>query len=78
MVTDGVGSLYTQLLSWIAVFFRIYVRVKVLREPGLDDMFVISAVVRSVLPPVYFARILIADRVDTDMQHDSNRLFLCL
>jgi hypothetical protein len=42
---DNVGLWCTQLLAWLAVLFRLYVRVKVLREPGLDDVFVLLAVV---------------------------------
>lgn len=34
-----------QILAWIAVIFRLWVRVKVVREPGWDDVFIaISAV----------------------------------
>jgi hypothetical protein len=32
-------------LSWIAVLFRLWVRIKVIREPGLDDAFVLLAAV---------------------------------
>ncbi|CBX92052.1 predicted protein [Plenodomus lingam JN3] len=30
-------------VSWMAVFFRLWVRFKVVREPGLDDAFVVGA-----------------------------------
>jgi hypothetical protein len=43
------GTLLTigQILAWIAVLFRLYVRVKVVREPGWDDACLLLAAVSS-------------------------------
>jgi len=35
-----------QLFAWMAVFFRLYVRIKIVREPGWDDALILVAAVR--------------------------------
>jgi hypothetical protein len=46
-INDGLLTL-PQIMSWIAVLFRLYVRLKVVREPGWDDFFVFLTAVRCV------------------------------
>jgi hypothetical protein len=44
-INDGSLTL-PQVMSWIAVLSRLYVRLKVVREPGWDDFFVLLTAVR--------------------------------
>ncbi|KAF2707096.1 hypothetical protein K504DRAFT_436333 [Pleomassaria siparia CBS 279.74] len=41
------------IISYMAVLFRVYVRIKIIRDPGWDDFFVVLAAVRLLLPIEY-------------------------
>ena len=50
------------------MFFRLYVRVKVVREPGWDDFFVVLSAVRYLVVIITLIRLLTV----TDAQHGSH------
>lgn len=47
---DLLTPVFCQALSWVFVCFRLYVRLKVARVPGLDDLFVALYLVCFLLP----------------------------
>lgn len=48
------GSSQVQVLCWIFVAFRLHTRLRVVREPGLDDLFVVLAAAFNLLSLVTF------------------------
>ncbi|KAH9876232.1 hypothetical protein J1614_004111 [Plenodomus biglobosus] len=49
-LANRIGTIYGTtvtflVISWMAVLFRLWVRFRVLREPGLDDAFVVAAAI---------------------------------
>ncbi|KAH3917075.1 hypothetical protein HBI56_122630 [Parastagonospora nodorum] len=44
------------ILSWIAVLFRLWVRFKVVREPGLDDLFVLLSATTGIVGTAFVCR----------------------
>jgi hypothetical protein len=48
------GSSQVQVLCWIVVAFRLHTRLRVVREPGLDDLFVVLAAVFNLVALVTF------------------------
>ncbi|KAH8730295.1 hypothetical protein GQ44DRAFT_607487 [Phaeosphaeriaceae sp. PMI808] len=52
-----VGIVLTFLIvSWIAVLFRLWVRIKVVRNPGLDDVFVVLSAVCNIAGTIWVYR----------------------
>lgn len=47
-------SLHLQILSWLAVGFRLHTRIRVVREPWWDDLFVFLAALFNLVSVVAF------------------------
>jgi hypothetical protein len=48
------GHLRKQVLCWVTVGFRLHTRFRIVRDPGLDDAFVVIAAILSLTGHIGF------------------------